>query len=96
MRGVANAMHTLVLEAVEPALRRCVIPAIPLSAHRAGHAVFLEFVLKRLAGVLAAPVRVVQHARRWLLAEPGHAQRVDHDVRCHARLERPADDFAVE
>jgi hypothetical protein len=28
MRGIANAMHPLVLEAVEPALRRRVIPAI--------------------------------------------------------------------
>ena len=30
MSGIANAMHPLVLEAVEPALRRRVIPAVSL------------------------------------------------------------------
>jgi hypothetical protein len=59
MSRVANTMHPLVLEAVEPALRRRVIPAVPLPAHRAGHAVGLELVLKDMAGVLAAPVGVV-------------------------------------
>ena len=94
--GVANAMDSLVFEAVEPALRRRVIPAVPLPAHLAGHAVFLELVLKCMTGVLASPVGVVQQPRRWFLAEPGHGQRIRHDVRCHAWLQRPADDFAVE
>ena len=94
--GVANAMHSLVLEAVEPTLRRRVIPAVPLSAHRAGHAVFLEPVLKCLAGVLTAPVGVMQQARCRSPAEPGHGQGIGHDIRRHARLQRPADHFAVE
>jgi hypothetical protein len=43
-------MHRLVLEAVEPALGRRVVPAVPFPAHRAGPAVRLELVLKgRLA-----------------------------------------------
>ena len=46
MSGIADPMHPLVFEAVEPALRRRVIPTISLSTHRAGHAVFLELVLK--------------------------------------------------
>jgi hypothetical protein len=58
--GVAKAMDPLVFEAVEPTLRRRVIPAVPFPAHRAGHAVFLELVLKCMTGVLASPVRVVQ------------------------------------
>ena len=33
MSGIANPMHPLVLEAVEPALRRRVIPAVPFPAH---------------------------------------------------------------
>lgn len=53
----ADAMHPLVLEAVEPALGRGVVPAVPLVAHRAGHAVSGQLVLKRLAGVLTAPGR---------------------------------------
>lgn len=49
----AGAMHPLVLEAVEPALGRGVIPAVTLEAHRAGHAIFGKLALERLAGVLA-------------------------------------------
>ena len=96
VRRMANPVYPLVLEAVEPALRRRVIPTIPLSTHRSGHAVFLELVLKRMAGVRAAPVGGVQQSWRRLLAKPGDGQRIRHDDRRHARLERPADDFPVE
>ena len=41
MGGIPNAMHPLVLEAVEPALGRGIVPAVALPAHRARHAVFL-------------------------------------------------------
>ena len=92
----APSMHPLVLEAVEPALGRGVVPAVTLAAHRAGHAVFGQLVLKRMAGVLAAPVRVMQHPRAGLASEPRHGQRIGHDVRRHARLERPAHHFAIE
>ena len=74
MSGIANAMHPLVFEAVEPALRRRVIPAVPFPAHRAGHAECLELVLKGVAGVLAAAVGVMQQPRRRALPEPGHGQ----------------------
>ena len=60
MSGVANPMHPLVFEAVELTLRWRVIPAVPLPAHRARHAERLELVLKGMAGVLAAPVGVMQ------------------------------------
>jgi hypothetical protein len=94
--GVADAMHPLVLEAVEPALRRCVIPAVSFPAHRADRAVRLEFVLKDKAGVLAAPVGVVHQSVCRALPEPGHGPRSGHDLRRHARLQRPAEDFTVE
>lgn len=42
---VEKAMHSLVLGAVEPALRWRIVPAISFVAHRADHAVFLEPVL---------------------------------------------------
>ena len=58
--GIANAMHPLVLEAVEPDLRRCIVPAVSLATHRADHAIRLELVLEGMAGVLASPVGVVQ------------------------------------
>jgi hypothetical protein len=61
VRGVANAMHPLVPEAVEPALRRRVIPAVPFPTHRASHAIRLELVLKSMAGVLGGFYRSLQH-----------------------------------
>ncbi len=96
MRGIANAMYSLVLKGVKPALRRRVVPAVPFAAHRAGHAVCLELVLKCMAGVLAAPVGMVHQARCWAPAEPGHGQRVCHDVGRHARFQRPAHNLAIE
>ena len=59
MSGMANTMNSLVFEAVEPTLCWCIVPTVPLATHRAGHAVFLELLLKGVAGVLAAPVRVI-------------------------------------
>lgn len=64
MRGTADAMHSLILEAVEPALCRRVIPAAPLAIHRAGHAVRHELALKGVACVLAAPVGMVHQAEK--------------------------------
>jgi len=72
MGGVADPMHPLVLETVEPAPGRGIVPGFALSPdglrngaslvfptvalamHRASRAVRLEFVLKGLAGRLAA------------------------------------------
>ena len=56
---VDGAMNPLVLQAVEEALARRVIPAIPLAAHRANHAVFGQPGLEHMTRVLAAPLRVV-------------------------------------
>ena len=61
MGGVTRAMVPLVLETVEPAFCRRVVPAISLAAHRAGHVIFLELVLKGVAGVLGGFNRSSQH-----------------------------------
>ena len=72
MGFITNAMHSLVLEAVEPTLGRRVTPAVVLTTHRADHAVFLEFVRKRMAGILAATVGVMHQSRRWTLPDLHH------------------------
>jgi hypothetical protein len=95
-RREADTMHSLVLEAVEPALGRGVVPAVALAAHRTGHAVFGKLALKGMTGILAASIGVMQYARRRLSPEPRHGQRVRHDIRRHARLQRPANDFTVD
>ena len=43
--SVADAMHTLIFHAFEPALCRGVIPAVAFPAHQARHAIGLESVL---------------------------------------------------
>ena len=96
LRRVTHAVITLVFEAVKPALGRRVIPAVSLAAHRTRHAEFCQLGLIRLAGVLAAPVGVVQHTRRRSPAEPCHCQRIGRQVRRHARLKRPADHLPIE
>ena len=52
-------MHTLVLETIEPAFSRGIIPTIPLAAHRADHAVLFQPVLEVKTGILTAPIRVM-------------------------------------
>ena len=94
--GIANAMAMLVFEAVEPALCQPVIPAILFATHRADHAIFLGFVLIRMAGVLAAPIGVMHQSHSRPPAEPSHRQRISHDIRRHVRLQRPANNFTVK
>jgi hypothetical protein len=96
MGSVAHAMISLVLETVKPALGRRVVPAISFATHRARHAKFLELVLKGMAGVLAAAVRMMHNASVRSTAEPGHRQSVRHNIGRHAQLERPADHIPIE
>lgn len=96
MGSVTQAMVPLIFKTVKPAFGRGVVPAITFATHRAGHAIFLERVLKGMAGVLAASVRMMHDARFWSTAKPGHPQSIRHNIGRHARLERPADHFPVE
>lgn len=54
VRAIPRAMDALVLQAVEEAFRRRVIPATAFAAHRAAHAVRVQFALEVVAGVLTA------------------------------------------
>lgn len=89
-------MYPLVLEAIKPALGRCVVPAVFLATHQADHAVFLQLGMKDVAGILAASVGVVNQSSRRFSPEPRHRQRINHDICRHVRLERPAHHLAVE
>ncbi len=80
-------MSPPMLEAVEPALGGRVIPAIALAAHRTDHAVLLERIPKRRAGVRAAAVGVMPQTRGRPAAEPRHGQGVRPEFCRHAGLE---------
>jgi hypothetical protein len=60
MRRVVQAMIPLILETVEPALSRGIVPAIAFTTHRACHAELPQLVLKGIAGILTAAIRVMQ------------------------------------
>src|ERR1700754_227725 len=96
MRAIPRAVHPLVLQAIEEAFRRRVIPATAFAAHRAAHAVRAQLALEFVARILTASVRVMQHTRRGPATEPCHRQRVGYEVRRHARLDGPAHDLPVE
>ena len=96
MCGVANALHSFVLEAVEPAFGRRVVPAVAFPTHRADPTVFPELVLKGMAGVRAPPVGVMHQAWSRALSEPGQDPCIGHDVCRHARFEGSAHDLSGE
>jgi hypothetical protein len=83
-RGVPAFMNSLFCKVVEEALGDFVIPAVALAAHRTLLAVFGQFVLERLAGVLTAAVAVMRLSAWRAAREPRHRQRIDHDVSGHA------------
>ena len=74
--GKACAVNAFVLEAVEPAFGRGIVPAVAFATHRAGHAVGVESVLKGLAGILDATVGVMNNPWCGAAAKPGHGQGV--------------------
>ena len=51
-RNVAGAMHPLILQAVEEAVRRRVAPAFAFAAHRADHSLIVQPRLKGVADIL--------------------------------------------
>ncbi len=77
MRPVARGVNPFVLQAVEEAFRRGVVPAISLAAHRAAHTVGGQFALELVTRILGVFNRSSQHeiveqildARSMLLPE---------------------------
>lgn len=95
MRPVARGVNPFVLQAVEEAFRRDVVPTISLAAHRAAHVVGGQFALELVTRVQAAPIRVAPCAESGTAAKPCHRQHVRHESRRHTRLGGPADSLPV-
>lgn len=92
----AHAVQAAYLQRSPQALRRRVIPAVALAAHRGMHAVGGKRSLELVAAVLTSPIRVEDQPGLRLAPEPRHSQRVDHELLFHSRLHRPTDDLAAE
>jgi hypothetical protein len=63
LRAMMPAMPTLMLQAVEEAVRRRVVPAVPLATRRADRPVLLEPRRKDEACIRAAAIRVRDRTR---------------------------------
>ncbi len=97
--GLRTGVETLTvnglnLEAVVPALHGRVVVAVALGAHAGDQAVRVEQGAVFARAVLAAAVRVHDHAARPVPAEQGHAQRIADQHRGHAVGHGPAHDLA--
>jgi hypothetical protein len=85
------------LEGVDEALGHRVVVGVADGADRREHAVVVEDVVKRVAGVLAAGVGVMHEPQvsAGLAARQGHPQGVEGKVGAHVVGELPADDAAA-
>ena len=71
MRGIANAMHSLVLKAIEPTLRCCVIPAVSFATHGRLHAKLPKQLLVGMGAILTPAIRVVKQSFPGSLGSDG-------------------------
>src|ERR1035438_2761133 len=96
--GKTLAVQPFHLQRTKQRLRAGVIPAVALAAHRRRNAMLFEYLTEVVAGVLAATIAVKDQL--CLLArialEPGHLQRIDHQVALHIWPHRPAHHFTAE
>ena len=75
----------------EEALHRRVVPDVAGTAHRADDAMIGHQPLELFAGVLAAPVGMVQQGVKLASSPNRHHQGVGDELRCHRCVHRPAD-----
>jgi hypothetical protein len=95
-RAVRFVRRAFSFQRGEEALHRGIVPAVAGSAHATGHAVVGQEPLEGLTGVLAPPIRVMQHGLRFTAPPDRHHKGIGDELRGHRRLHRPADDPARE
>src|SRR5689334_18148506 len=95
-RMVSLPMYSFIFERVEEALRRRVVPAVALAAHRAQHSVITKLGLKRFTGVLAAAIGVMNQPRLRCSSQARYAQRLYDELSAHALFDRPAHHLAID
>jgi hypothetical protein len=81
--------YTLSLQATEKALSYSVIPAVTLSAHTAYHFMSLEHLLKIIAAILAATVRVKYEIQCWPAAPCPHKKSIHDQFPVYPVIHRP-------
>ena len=83
-----NVLH---LETDERSVPTLTLPPVAFAARAADEAVARQQILVKLAGVLAAPVRMHDQSGCRPSLLNGHVQRITDQLGGHARRHRPAD-----
>src|ERR1700757_283231 len=89
------ALEQLAFERGEKALAHRIIEAIAHRAHRGPHPGLLAASAEGQRGILAALIRMMNHAARTPLSER-HVERLKHQLGAQIALHRPAHDPATE
>jgi len=92
--GEALAVDELDLESRPEALRAGVVMAVAAPAHADGDAGLAEFLPVIAAGILAAPIAVMDQALGRPAIGQRHVERSDDQGGLHGRIHGPADDLA--
>ncbi len=89
-------MNEFGLERAEEALAWRVVETVPGAAHAGLGTDLGQALAVAVAGVLAAPIRVVDESGRWPASGDGHVEGVEGDAGGQTGAHRPADDPAGE
>ncbi len=89
-------MDQLVLDGAPETFSGGVVVAASGAAHAGDHAVGAESCPVVLAGILAAPIAVVNEARSWLAVGDRHVERLEDQRAVHGRFHGPTDDAPGE
>lgn len=81
--GIGAAVAPLRLHRGKETLHDGVVPHVARPTHASGHAQIAQHVLKHLARVLTALIRVMQHALGGAPPPDRHHQRVRHELGRH-------------
>ena len=92
------AMQPFDFERSKQRLTAGIVPAIAWAAHRALHTVLAQYLLKCLAGILAATITMKDqpHLFGRPTLEPGHLESVHHQFTAPHFLQRPAYNLTAE
>jgi len=90
--GILPMKNQLSFEGAKETFDRGIVITVTFAAHTSHHPSSCQQSLVLIAGVLAAPIGVVQQARGRLAHANGHLQGVDDQLAVQAVTHRPADD----
>jgi len=87
-------VELFIFQTAKKSFGRRIVPAIAFAAHALLHTNHRQMLAIFPTRILAAAIRVMQQAGRWLSAPEGHLQGLDTERGPHVVVNRPAHDLA--